>query len=482
MKEVRFIIKFWARKDFSLISSLIPDKAKCVLDPFCGSGSTGIAAVNKGISAFLSDINPVSVFITATTLNKVTLKEDIAKKIERYCEKINKEVYSIKVGRDREIIKEAVWVTLYKCPNCGSTVNPLKERNSKKLLVCRKCKRKFYPAHSKKRKEEVLEIVVEKDGKKIKITKKNVLRKYLQFRPKRCYWYPKNKFIYPNGLSFEESPRVVSSIKDIFTPRGLYAASKIYHTIEKIWKDDKNQGDLLKLAFISALFSATKMIPFSSSSGPSWKLPRYWIPHIRVERNFCETFLRKLKILREFKRQWSELICDYDVRIYYFKRPKKITTKKKFLIICRSDARELRPQMKFDLILMDPPHFDEIHYFELFYLWQCWLYGRMKDERFSDFEFWKKEIDVNPKVGRSLEDYIKEINQIVRKYKEFLTKNGKISLILHNKSKKILEKTILPIKSSSAIFKGKKIKITVPSSTQGINDSMKYLYIASIKN
>jgi len=182
--------------------------------------------------------------------------------------------------------------------------------------------------------------------------------------------------------------------------------------------------------------------------------------------------MRKLGILYKFKRAWFKHVVNYSVKVSYDSNSTPDLNDYSICIV-RTDARELDTHAKFDLILMDPPHFSEINYYELTYLWQLWLKGRCNDKRFTDFSYWKNELDVNLRVGRDLAHYIEEIAQITSKYTRALSKNGKLFLILHNSDLRILNETINHIKERIGSIQRQEITVKVPSSAQGIHGKHK---------
>ncbi|PLJ77110.1 MAG: hypothetical protein B7L53_08310 [Thermofilum sp. NZ13] len=302
-------------------------------------------------------------------------------------------------------------------------------------------------------------------------------------------WHPEGEFKYDElGREFREHPGILApKLEDLFTKRNLYVASKLYEVIEDFWAEDEDQGDLLKLAFIAALPQATKMIPHTDSSGPSWKLPRYWIPYIREERNFCKSFLRRLILVRNFKNNWARVAEDYDVSAHfdYNSLPKLPLKMKRRVLILRCDARDLlESKTRADVIVMDPPHYDEIHYYELLYLWQKWLEGRYRDTRFSDYSFWRHEIDINRVVGRKLSDYLSSIVLLVNKSKKLVRKGGRIVLILHNRSSRTFSRTVDILRKE--IDGSFKIEIEkyfpkLRSSAQGVHGKDKFLYLIRLE-
>ena len=485
MVKIHSVIKFWARKSPTIISKLIPRGIKSLLDPFCGSGISGYVGVLKRVKRIvLSDINPVAIFITYTTLNKTILDEKIYIMIKKMCNNVAKEAYTFAFNGKRYIIEKVAWVTNYICPHCEEVVDPRKARKPRaKFLICPHCNRRFVSVDATEFFEEPFEIhAINRNGKKEIIRDPKILKAYAEEckKIKIQSWFPDGEFVYPNGKPFLQHPHRIKKVSELFTERGLFAASTLYQHIEDIWVKDSEQGDLLKLAFISSIVSATKMLPYSSISGTSWKLPRYWITHVRFEKNFCNTFLRKLGILYKFKEMWYNRIKGYDIRVAY-DSSYSFNLNDYTINIIRCDVRKLDIDLKFDIIIMDPPHYAEINYYELTYLWQLWLKGRFNDKRFVDFNYWKYELDVNPRLGRTLSYYIGEIAQVVHRYIEFLSDSGRLVLILHNSNKSALNETINQIREYVGSLRYRRITTNIPSSAQGIHGKRKQsLYLLLI--
>jgi hypothetical protein len=224
------------------------------------------------------------------------------------------------------------------------------------------------------------------------------------------------------------------------------------------------------------------MIPHPKNGGPSWKLPRYWIPTLREERNFCKTFLRRLALLYSFKKKWLKIVSNYHVESSF--DGKTIMPQKRFIYVYRADAFNAYSELpRVDLVVLDPPHYDEINYFELTYLWQKWLEGSCNDARFKCYDYWSREICVNRRVGKDLEWYNTKLYEIVSNYANRLCKGGKAVLILYNKDKHILEETIRKIKEdigNDFMFKTSYRFPKIPSSTQGLHGRKKYLCILKV--
>jgi len=482
---VRRAVKFWARKDLNLLSQLITSSARLVMDPFCGSGTTGLSAIEKKRSAILSDLNPVCVFISSTILSKATLDKDIINAMFEKCEEVERDLYSINVNGRVLILEYAVWLSVFECPKCRNTVNPLNNKTrSGRALRCPRCGLTFYSVKSPHVEEIPLKIVArDSSQRRVVIDDKRVLKRYMEEEVSMIVneWTPSGQFRYPGvGIEFWQQPHLVSDIQELFTKRNLRAVAQVYSEIERIWRDERAQGDILKLAFIASLASATKMIPHSPTSGPSWKLPRYWVPPLREERNFCSAFMRRINILKQLKDILARKVSSYRME-FLFKRAYPNINDDLFICTFRANALEALnalPDKRIDLIILDPPHYDEIQYFELTYLWQKWLEGKYKDGRFSDYSFWQQEMCINPKIGKSLEWYLGKLTVIMRCAFDKLSSRGALVLIIHHREPRVMELTLNEI--SSQLNRRPSIHYFPLrfSSTSGLHGKKKYLCVA----
>jgi adenine-specific DNA methylase len=129
------LIKFWARKETDLIFNEVKGN-KLIADPFCGSGSSGFSAVFAGASAFLSDVNPVSVFIAYNILNGESLKAEIVEDMKELCYDIEDEVYTLNGDK----VNLVVWRDVYKCPSCGRAFRLMKGNR----MLCQNCNKTFF--------------------------------------------------------------------------------------------------------------------------------------------------------------------------------------------------------------------------------------------------------------------------------------------------------------------------------------------------
>ncbi|MCB9731978.1 MAG: DNA methylase [Deltaproteobacteria bacterium] len=93
------------------------DKGDVVLDPFCGSGMTGVAALRLGRYAILSDLSPLASLITyhTTSLSKTRLARSL-EGLKAFAEALSNRLYQDAEGK---VVSYAVWSEQYVCESCG---------------------------------------------------------------------------------------------------------------------------------------------------------------------------------------------------------------------------------------------------------------------------------------------------------------------------------------------------------------------------
>jgi len=98
-----------------------------VLDPFCGSGSTSLAALVQGRKAVAIDASPAATFITRFYLSRCD-PADLAARFERMCAAVGEEMqylYGTICHRCNSpaTVHYLIYSNLYKCPSCSRRVS-----------------------------------------------------------------------------------------------------------------------------------------------------------------------------------------------------------------------------------------------------------------------------------------------------------------------------------------------------------------------
>lgn len=406
--------KFWARKPHNVVSQYIEHYSKkgdIVLDPFCGSGVAAIESLKLRRKTVAIDLDPIATFITRMSLLPVDLNE-----YENAFEQLEASVSE----RINELYET-------RCPQCGKKAvaicvrwkseNPTRIRN----LDCPSCGMVREKAIGKP------------DLEKINETEQMEIP----------YWYPKDtKLHYP-----EENPFLKKEKRDyvheLFTKRNLIALSILYNEIESF--KSESIRDLIKLAFSSLLPQASKMVLWSKTSRPSWKVHSYWVPHENVEMNVWDRFENRYHRIYKGKEQIQEQVDD----LYREGQSFQELLDDETILISTQSALNLKEKPasissnSIDYVFTDPPYGGSVQYLELSTIFSSWLRGSRNDPRFQlDFD---EEITINKFQHKDFDFYHKMLKASFEEVYRVLRANSWLTVTFHNTSIRIYNSIIKAI-------------------------------------
>jgi ribosomal protein S27AE len=125
-----------------------------VLDPFCGSGMTGVGAGLVGRRAVLSDISPAAVHIARNYCQPCD-SAAFSAAVERVLEAVGAEIddlYCTELEGADATVEHVVWSDVRACPTCATTTL-LRDHRSEGLrtLTCATCGRDAATTHADRR-------------------------------------------------------------------------------------------------------------------------------------------------------------------------------------------------------------------------------------------------------------------------------------------------------------------------------------------
>jgi len=406
--------KFWARKPNNVVSEYIQHysrKGEITLDPFCGSGVTAIESLKLKRKTIAIDLDPIATLITRMTVIPVDLHE-----------------YEITYNQIKEKVKKEI-DELYEttCPKCGQTatvicmkwenMTPSEVRN----LLCPSCGM----VHDKKIDKNDLARIKEIENLEVP------------------YWYPKDvKMQYSNGKPFVKKEKL-NYIHELFTKRNLIALTMIYQEIESI--QSKSIMDLMKFTFSSMLAQTTKMMLWSRTSRPSWKLHSYWVPPNNVELNVWDRFENRYLDVLHGKEEAERLLGRFCLEGQIFQ---DLDNGKDFLASTQSalnlnDKPALVPSNSIDYVFTDPPYGGSVQYMELSALWASWLKGKDNDPRFQlNFD---EEVTINDSQGKDFGFYHKMLRASFEEVYRVLKPDHWLTVTFHNTEIRIYNSIIKAI-------------------------------------
>jgi len=377
----RRIHKYWARKPWYIVEEYIKKYSlenDLIMDPFCGSGLTGLESIINNRNFIGHDLNPASIFISKGTLKNTYNIDELKKEFEKI----------------KKMIKKGI-LDLYKsnedCPYCNHKLHyihivrgPKYEDDPEGKLYCPNCNKR--------------------KAKKTRSLNKNEFNKLKKFDEMKIpYWYPKDKFpknFYKDRFSYKG----ISRVSDMYTKRNLYALSYILNIIHN---NEFKYKDLLMIAFSNSVLHASIL---KGKNIRPLGVNNYWIPGDYIEENVYYRFSNRLdyvlsskNILKE-RIEKKEKIGDYNLSI--------------------DSVTNLEYENEIDYVFTDPPYGDAIQFSELSYIWNSWL------KKEYDIE---KEVIINPKQNKGEKEYNELLRTSLNKIKKSLKYNGYFTLCFQNK-------------------------------------------------
>jgi DNA modification methylase len=329
------IHKYWARKPDNVVAEYVEHysrRGELVLDPFSGSGVTAIEALRLGRRAIGVDIDPVANFIAKMTALPVDL------------EKLQGAFGELETGVKPRILE--YFET--RCPKCGkrATIHFIVFLKDKPSKIAYDCDNENCKAHG-------LRDLTSFDHRRMgEIDKEDV-----------PYWYPENDLVWNTRVNVQKGMKV----SDLFSRRNLIALAILYDGINKTGKNDLR--DMLRFAFSAALAQASKLLVYTKTSGPSWKVRGYWVPPNRYEMNVWRFFENRFKKVIHGKTQSNALLADK-----YSDNSFKILNHSATEL---SSISDLKNENCVDYVFTDPPYGDNVPYLELDLMWASWLGFKM---------------------------------------------------------------------------------------------------------
>lgn len=323
--KVAKIHKYWSRKPFHLVEDCIlqySKKGQVVLDPFCGSGSTGLGAILNGRKYIGYDLNPSAIFITDSTL------------------KLNFSIDTFK--RELTLLSETI----------KAQIMELYRYNDSYIVYCLIGKNdKNYNA-----------VVSDYDfSEKQKVIIPDALLRYEPTFPEGLV-YPDEAFpekFYKDRFSYKG----VRNVSDMFTRRNLMAMALLYNSIEQ---SDFQYKDLFRLAFSNTILHVSKL---KSENVRPLSVNNYWMPDDCIEENVFWRFYDRATNILEAKKQVISRAQKNGIKTAQY----ELRNKSSIMLEDISDC-------SIDYIITDPPYGDAIQYSELSYMWNCWLRNDYKVE------------------------------------------------------------------------------------------------------
>lgn len=464
---------YWSKKPHDAIRQYIQHYTKVgdlVLDPFCGSGSTALAALTEGRAAIAIDRSPAATFITknycsAVDVNKLTdafewLKMEVKPELnwlyDTRCDRCGGNAHT----------ESTVYSQTFECPKCMTKL-PLfdcveievdkPDGDKKTIRACPICYKTGHIEEISSRSDKYGTIPVlvnyicdngcrparnQRGYNDLNLKKREYFKKYDEGKINEIeskiipYWYPKDRMMNAPedqecwGVKWRAGTSNFRTVDELFTKRNLWALAALLNTIRL-----SPMRSELEFVFHGNIMGATRMQRFRESGG-GHASGTYYIPQISIEREQWGCFNRKFE---DVSSALDEILLNL------------ISHQ---LIISTESAFNISsiPSNSIDFIFTDPPYAEKVQYGELNFIWEAWL-G-------FDTHWHDDEIIVNEVRGKTENDWADMMRKAMTECYRVLKPGRWISLCYHDTSEgtwSLLQDIMAEVgfvvdKSDSALF------------------------------
>ncbi|WP_129793967.1 DNA methyltransferase [Sphingosinicella sp. CPCC 101087] len=337
-----------------------------VSDPFCGSGMTGVAALDLGRNALLSDLSPAAVHIAR---NYTAPCDPDA--FKRALSLVEQEVAAtmdwlyVPIGSQGERIEYTVWSDVFICDSCSSHISywdALHEGLGKEL-VCPECTLILEKGDLLWTGEEPVRTHVSRAGRRMTWHEPTGAELALIEEVDATtipYWIPSAPFGRDREMwRSAHSAMGISDAAGFYTKRNLHALAALRHAIVQMAEGRVREA--LLFAFTACVNRASKRYQWNPKRPTNVMTGTMYVSSLRYEWN----------VLSLFRRKAADVLRFYQTR-------QGINTQAQVFQASATDLRCI-PDDAVDLVFMDPPFGSNIFYADSSLLWDAWL-GAQTDQ------------------------------------------------------------------------------------------------------
>ena len=391
------------------------DPGDVVLDPFCGSGQTGVAAVLTGRHAVLSDLSPAAVHIARGYTARVNPDcfGQVASEMLAGLAPLELELYGAPEGR----IEYTVWSDVYRCPACEREIlfwdaGVDQEAGAvRRTLSCPDGHGPFKKTDLHWLRSQPVQENIRLEGqaaRRVRSVDTAVWRGRVD-RASIPHWYPSVTWEpWREMWRAQHEVQGIATSADFFTARNLYALSSLWDAIGRVDEDLIRAG--LRFVFTASVNRASRRYQWHPRRPTNVLSSTLYLASLNYEFNVFSLFRRKLATITDMYRETWEAPGSCEVHL--------------------GPAEQLSwiADHSVDYVFTDPPFGSNIYYGDSSFLWEAWL-GEHTDVT--------AETVVNrrltPELGRTtLEDYEKAMSRAMGEISRAMRPDAWASLQFHN--------------------------------------------------
>ena len=349
------------------------EPGEVVLDPFAGSGMTGIAAAMQGRRARLTDISVLGQHIAQGYLTETSPSalRGAAEKVVSSARDALGNLYMTRRASDGACVelKRTVWSFTYVCPNCSRSMvyfRHLQKNGTAQPDVCPGCREKFVRRSWPKADDVPVEVVVYgEDGKLVNQELQNVDFVAVE----RAKGDPRQAQVPSRAIENHREMYRRSALgkhgltetKLFFSPRNALALAELWGAIDRV-ADDRLRTKL-RFAFTAILPRASRRYQWGPKRPLNAQNQTYYIAPVYYEWNVFDLFKRKVEAAiradEQLFRTMPLFAHDVAGNVQYE--------------ISSADALDHIEDEAIDYVFTDPPFGSNIFYSDMNLFHEAWL-------------------------------------------------------------------------------------------------------------
>lgn len=396
-----------------------------VLDPFCGSGMTGVAARQAGRSVVLSDLSPGAVHLAHNHVHRVDparLLGEVARFGTTWMHRRERNLYATTCPTcaGPGLVRHTIWSDVVGCDRCGHEivlwdVGQHDDGHVPRTLTCPGCRGRVSRAGAVPLRSAPAHVTVACRSGCPKLQSgpvdETTLRRLQRLSKRKAGWVP-TTVVEADREMYRRSAlhlRGIQTVADFYLPRARLALAELWQAINAVEAPEVRSA--LRFAFTNTAWHASRMRRYNSRGGQRPLTGTLYIPQLVAEANVFEVFRHQVaQVAKYYDRLHPN--CDSTVQAR------------------RSSATELSwlADNSVDYVFTDPPFGSNIFYADCNIVWEAWL-GETTDT--------EQEIVVNrsrtPRDGgKTVDDYEQLLWDAFREMRRVVRPDGRISVVFHN--------------------------------------------------
>ena len=418
------------------------DPGDSVLDPFCGSGMTGVACRLSGRNGVLSDLSPAAVHI-ANGYASAGAPEGL--------HRASKELLALLAGLESLLyssschscggparIEYTVWSDVFPCPGCHGpetfwVTSGANLGKVGRLLKCPHCAYEYPKSHAVVAGQLPVEVSLSciTCGRHRRVPDGLDLELALwAHREATDAWYPVTPFEpWREMWRGQHNSLGIDTAADFFTQRNLRALAE---TWSQIGDFDGEVGAQLRFAFTAIVNRASRRYQWNAKRPTNVLSGTMYVASLSYEFNVFSLFRRKLKVVEDLARALDGSVGSAQIRL--------------------SSATNLEhlENNSIDYVLTDPPFGSNIYYSDASFLWESWL------EQFTDTRL---EAVVSSSLkpddgGKTLMDYESLMSESFAEMRRVLRPEAWASIVFHNSDDAVWSALERALESAGLVVEG----------------------------